>query len=299
MSKWLVGSSSNTTCGRISRILHRPMRIFHPPEKEDTNALASSFVKPIVSNNRSARCSKPYAPFWSILRCTVDISSIREDASESPALASSSSSSALRVKRAFSSANTDNSSDKSVREPTSCSRNSCRSMATSNLADDLTMPPPSGRSSSVSRRSCVDLPQPLGPTSPTRSPVFTSQLALSSNNRSWNRSVTWSSPSSANPSGASAHCAMRGCRRARASVKSAAGGSTSTSTRGACAAAAPLAIAAFASAALLAAVATAAMFIVASASAATCAACAVAMRAAPAACATAAFAAFAAALTAA
>ena len=56
--------------GSVSRILPRPIRIFHPPLKEATSCSPSSTVKPIMFMIRSAREDSVVTPFLSAAACS-------------------------------------------------------------------------------------------------------------------------------------------------------------------------------------------------------------------------------------
>ncbi len=57
MSRWLEGSSSNMTLGRIKRIRANATRIFHPPERFPTSPSIISCEKPNPAMISRARAS--------------------------------------------------------------------------------------------------------------------------------------------------------------------------------------------------------------------------------------------------
>mmetsp|Transcript_23420 Transcript_23420/g.69517 ORF Transcript_23420/g.69517 Transcript_23420/m.69517 type:complete len:235 (-) Transcript_23420:233-937(-) len=191
MSRWLVGSSSSSTCGSCSSALPSPIRIFHPPEKAVTGSSASDGENPIALIILSARFSMAPASDASSCACSSAIVSSAPciASASSPAAASAASASSYRARSESTSEKTESISSRSERSSRSSSRNSCRRKATLMSADDLTISPPSSSSSPARTRSCVVLPAPLFPTRPTRCPVCTSQLASVST--SWLRNRSW------------------------------------------------------------------------------------------------------------
>mmetsp|Transcript_41864 Transcript_41864/g.77507 ORF Transcript_41864/g.77507 Transcript_41864/m.77507 type:complete len:214 (-) Transcript_41864:150-791(-) len=186
-SRWLVGSSSNKMLGSCSKILPKPMRIFQPPLKEATEKSASCLVKPMASSTLSTFPVCEYASSVLAFSCSPSISSstaCMSSAWSGPVkVANFASESASFCNVSKPSLNTLVSSSRSVRLSTSSSVNSCRSSATRRSTELFTRSPVVCSKSPAKILIMVVFPHPLGPTSPTRSPVFTSQVA--SDKTSW------------------------------------------------------------------------------------------------------------------
>mmetsp|Transcript_17506 Transcript_17506/g.44056 ORF Transcript_17506/g.44056 Transcript_17506/m.44056 type:complete len:219 (-) Transcript_17506:102-758(-) len=176
-SRWLVGSSNRRRLGSVSRILPRPIRIFHPPLKDATRLSPSSTEKPMRSMIFSTLLASWATPiesacFWrSAMRSSASCILSGSSLTSSSTLSKPSSSS----KTFISSAKTLMSSSFRVRDSTSSSTNSCLRNEMRRSAALLMTSPDVGSSSPYMTRSCVVFPPPFAPTSPTRSPVCTPQ----------------------------------------------------------------------------------------------------------------------------
>mmetsp|Transcript_8755 Transcript_8755/g.33024 ORF Transcript_8755/g.33024 Transcript_8755/m.33024 type:complete len:200 (-) Transcript_8755:692-1291(-) len=179
MSKWLVGSSRSRRFGSPSKILPSPMRIFQPPLKLFTSAPPSALVKPTVLRILSTFASRASMLSWrarslrssrrSRTSCIFSGSSTTVSSSFSQASSSS------WTRSSFS--KTDMNSILRVLSSTRSSMNSCLRKATRRSLLLFVTSPVVGTMSPFRIFSCVVFPPPFGPTRPTRSPVFTSQVA--------------------------------------------------------------------------------------------------------------------------
>ena len=177
-SKWLVGSSSNSKSGCCNSNLHNATRRRSPPESTDTSASDGG------QRNASIACSswlsRSHALRWSILSCSVPISAIKESKSASGS-AISAETSLNRASMALVSATPSSTFSKTFL--VSSRSGSWASMPTvkpglrnASPLDTLSIP-----AMILSR---LDLPAPLGPTTPILAPgrndsVTSSKMTLS------------------------------------------------------------------------------------------------------------------------
>mmetsp|Transcript_15550 Transcript_15550/g.32924 ORF Transcript_15550/g.32924 Transcript_15550/m.32924 type:complete len:325 (+) Transcript_15550:1335-2309(+) len=187
-SKWFVGSSSSKTSGPVMKILERPMRTFHPPEKTPTGCSKSSLRNPTWPQILSKRSSRSQMRKFSACSCRVvrrwmrSETSCAESTSSPPSSCFSISSSLSWTScnsciTAFSLGTAASSSSFNVFSGSNSSTKDCESVDILIFGELRRISPSSWLSSSVRMRNCVVFPQPLAPTSASLTPVFTVQEA--------------------------------------------------------------------------------------------------------------------------